>query len=386
MAPHQAIKILSPTPKRIFIIAGEHSGDLHGANLVKALRRHAPDTIFEGFGGVRMQEQGVSIIRHLEHLSFMGFSEVIANLGTIRKNFKIAKEAILRFKPDAVILIDYPGFNLRMAEFIKKHHIKSIYYISPQLWAWKESRVSKVKTFVDRMYVILPFEKEFYRKHGIEVHFKGHPLLDALSGNSSNSPAAFRRDNQLSDLPVVALLPGSRKQEISAMLPAMVESMKAFPAYQAVVAGVRGFSVGDYCKAAGTKDIVVVYDQTYDLLRFAEAALVTSGTATLETGLIGTPLVVCYRGSAVSYMIARRLVKVKFISLVNLILDKALLKELIQDEMNVETLRKELKAIMKGGEKREMVKAGLLALRETLGGEGASDRIASDLIHYLRYS
>jgi lipid-A-disaccharide synthase len=368
---------------RIFIIAGEHSGDLHGANLVKAIRMAAPETVFSGFGGDRMQEQGVQIVRHLHHLSFMGFAEVLKNIGTIMKNFKVAKLAISEFAPDAVILIDYPGFNLRMAEFIKKNNITCIYYISPQLWAWKESRVKKVRAFVDRMYVILPFEKEFYRKHGMEVFFKGHPLLDALAGSSSNSPAAFLHDNLLSAKPLIALLPGSRKQEIFAMLPVMVKAAKSFSSHQAVIAGVSGFSIDDYRKAAGSADIKVVYDQTYDLLRFSEAALVTSGTATLETGLIGTPLVVCYKGSSVSYMIAKRLVKVKYISLVNLILDKPLLKELIQDEMNVENVRNELHAVMKGGNRREAVLDGLLSLRETLGGEGASARIADDLLSYL---
>lgn len=368
---------------RIFIIAGEHSGDLHGANLVKYLSTQAPDTVFEGFGGSRMKEQGVNIVRDLQHLSFMGFSEVFRNLGTIRKNFKIAKAAILRFKPNAVILIDYPGFNLRMAEFIKKNNIKCIYYISPQLWAWKESRVKKVKAFVDRMYVILPFEKNFYHKHGIEVHFHGHPLLDALSGSSAMSPATFYHDNLLPDKPIVALLPGSRKQEISAMLPVMVNAMQSFPHYQAVVAGVRGFSSDDYFRAAGTKNIQVVYDQTYDLIRFSEAALVTSGTATLETGLIGTPLVVCYKGSKISYLIARQLVKVKYISLVNLILDRPLIAELIQDDMNRERIATELKEVLKGGVKREALIEGLKTLRETLGGEGASQRIASDILRFL---
>lgn len=374
---------MKPHHHRIFLIAGEHSGDLHGANLVKALKRHQPDMEFSGFGGDRMEKEGVKLAQHIRHLSFMGFAEVIKNLGTILKNFSIAKEAILHFKPDAVVLIDYPGFNLRMAAFLKQQNIKCIYYISPQLWAWKESRVKKVKAFVDRMYVILPFEQEFYRKHGMEVVFKGHPLLDALAGLSSNSPAAFVKDNLLSSKPIIALLPGSRKQEISAMLPVMLQASRQFPQYQAVVAGVQGFSIEEYRMAAKSDEICVVYDQTYDLLRFSEAALVTSGTATLETGLIGTPLVVCYKGSNISYQIAKRLVKVKYISLVNLILDRALVEELIQDEMNEKRLSESLRSVMQGGNRREEVVQGLKQLRETLGGEGASERIAMDLTHYL---
>ena len=346
------------------------------------MRSH-PDAELQGFGGERMKEQGVKILRSLNFLSFMGFYEVVKNISTIIQNFRIAKEAILKFKPRAVILIDYPGFNLRLAEFLKENNITCIYYISPQIWAWKESRVRKVKAFVDRMYVILPFELDFYKKHGMEVQFKGHPLLDALADTGSQSTAGFIHDNQLADKPLIALLPGSRKQEIVAMLPVMVEAIKAFPAYQAVVAGVNGFPVEYYHQAAGTSDLKVVYEQTYNLLRFSEAALVTSGTATLETGLIGTPLVVCYKGSKISYLIARNLVKVKYISLVNLILDRPLLKELIQDDMNVENLRKELKAILKEGEKRQALTEGLKSLRSLLGGEGASERIALDLLNYL---
>ena len=369
---------------KLYIIAGEASGDLHGSNLIKEIRKLKPDAQIRGWGGDFMQKAGAEIVKHYRDLAFMGFAEVLANLGTILGNLKSCKKDIQLFSPDAIILIDYPGFNLRIAKFAKSIDIKVFYYISPQLWAWNESRVGIIKKYVDNMFVILPFEKEFYAKHNYPVDFAGHPLLDATEQRKNAiSPASFRKINQLSEKKIIALLPGSRIQEINNMLPTMLRAANHFPEYELVVAGAP--SVNEQVYAAWMKDyknVKIVSGQTYDLLENAHAALVTSGTATLETALFDVPEVVCYKGNRLSYQIAKQLVKVKFISLVNLIMDEKIVTELIQSDFNEQKLISELKNILKDSV-RGKIKTDYAILKNKLGGSGASTRTAELMMHYL---
>lgn len=362
---------------KYYIIAGEASGDLHASNLVAALKSVDPQAEFRGWGGDKMSDQGVEIIKHYRDLAFMGFVEVIANLSTILTNLRFCKKDILLFKPDVVILIDYPGFNLQIARFLHRKAIRTVYYISPQVWAWKKSRVHTIKKVVDKMLVILPFEKDFYAQYQINAEFVGHPLLDALHadrGDFINRPGTK---------PIVALLPGSRKQEISQVLPLMISVIQDFPEVKFIIAGVP--SIGDqfYRDITGSLPIEVVMNGTYRLLKESKAALVTSGTATLETALLGIPEVVCYKAGKISYAIAKRLVKVKYISLVNLIMDKVVVKELIQDELNRQTLRGELHNMLNNSKYRQDMFNSYAELRQVLGGKGASERAALSIHTFL---
>ncbi len=359
---------------KLYIIAGEASGDLHAANLVKELKKKHSDLYIRGWGGDRMALEGVEITRHIRDLAFMGFSEVVMNLKTILGNISYCKEDIRRFAPDAVILIDYPGFNLRIAPFAKKLGIKVLYYISPQIWAWKSSRVHAIKKHVDEMYTILPFEEEFYARFDMQVHFVGHPLLDELKD--------YSEDNTV-DSKVIALLPGSRKQEIRKMLPIMLTMRSIFPGYEFKVAAAPSIEDSFYQSISGD-DIDLVRNGTYALLSSSTAALVTSGTATLECALIGTPEVVCYRGSGISYQIAKRLIKLKFISLVNLIMDQEVVRELIQSELNQKNLQVELSRILEDTEYRSKIKASYKLMRARLGGIGASARCAEHMLKTLQ--
>ena len=324
---------------KYYIIAGEASGDLHASNLMKALERKDKQSDFRFWGGDLMQSVGGTLVKHYRDLAFMGFIEVVRNLGTILGNLKFCKEDILTFKPDVLILIDYPGFNMRIAEFAKKHGIKVHYYISPQLWAWKENRIHKIKRDVDHMYVILPFEKDFYEsKHGFTVDFVGHPLIDAIENRTAIQPKEFLDEHNLSDKPIIALLPGSRKQEITKMLEVMLTMVEKFSTYQFVIAGAPSQDFEFYKPFIRSENVSFLSNKTYDLLSIATAALVTSGTATLETALFKVPEIVCYKTSGISFAIGKRLVKLKYISLVNLILDKEVVKELIQDEFKFSEL------------------------------------------------
>lgn len=364
---------------RYYIIAGEASGDLHASNLMKALHTKDTDADFRFWGGDLMQEVGGTLVKHYRDLAFMGFAEVVRNLGTILGNLRFCKEDILAYKPDVLLLIDYPGFNMRIAEFAKKHGIKVHYYISPQLWAWKENRIHKIKRDVDHMYVILPFEKDFYEeKHGFQVEFVGHPLIDAIGNRTPKDPQVFRAENELSDKPIIALLPGSRKQEITKMLEVMLSMVDRFPEYQFVIAGAPSQDYDFYKSFIRSENIRFVSNKTYDLLSVATAALVTSGTATLETALFKVPEIVCYKTSSISYAIGKRLVKLKFISLVNLILDREVVKELIQNEFNSKNLEAELRKILSPETQKEIEKS-YLELETVLGGKGASAKVA-DLI------
>ena len=363
---------------RLYIIAGEASGDLHAANLIKEIRRLNSNCTFRGIGGDLMKQEGVELVKHFRETAFMGFLEVIRNLKKILGFIELTKKDIQQWKPDAIILVDYPGFNLRIADFAKQQHYKVFYYISPQVWAWKASRVKKIKRTVHQLFVILPFEKEFYKKWGMEVTFVGHPLLDATAQYSI-------RENVVSNKrTMVALLPGSRKQEISKMLPVMLEVIPHFPAIDFVVAGVPSVDESFYHDIIGSLKVSLILNKTYEILSAADAALVTSGTATLEAALFNVPEVVCYKGSAVSYWIGKQLVDVKYISLVNLILDRPLVKELIQQEFTVANLKAELKQLISDESKIATIKKGYLELKEKLGGSGASALTAQHILDAMK--
>lgn len=369
---------------KYYIIAGEASGDLHGSNLIRAMKAKDPTAEFRCWGGDLMSEAGATIVKHYRELAFMGFIEVITNLRTILKNLEYCKRDILEYAPDAVIFIDYPGFNLRMAGFVKQAGIKTIYYISPQIWAWKESRIHTIKKSVDHMLVILPFEQQFYKKWGMDVDFVGHPLLDAIGQHPWSDHHWRKRHHIPEDKPIIALLPGSRKQEINTMLPIMLEAAKRFTGYHFVIAMAPSQSESLYKELLKEPDSVsLLSGETYPILSQARAAMVTSGTATLETALFGVPEVVCYKGNTMSYWIARQLVKIKYISLVNLIMDREVVCELIQDEMQPERLFKEMKKVIEEGESRTTMLQQFQKLKELLGGTGASENAASLIINYM---
>jgi lipid-A-disaccharide synthase len=370
--------------KRLYIIAGEASGDLHGSNLVKALYKSNPDLEIRAWGGDWMEEAGATIAKHYKDLAFMGFLEVLMNLRTILSNLKFCKSDIEKFNPDAIILIDYPGFNMRIAEWAHKKGIKVLYYISPQVWAWKKNRVFKLKKTVDKLYVILPFEKEFYAKYNVDVEFVGHPLLDEIEEykKTAISLEDFKTKNNLSQKPIIALMPGSRKQEISQMLPKMLSVVNQFPEYQFVIGASISISDEFYEPFLIDERVSFVRSQTYDLFNLAKAGLVTSGTATLEAAIFGMPEVVCYRGSAISVAIARQLINIKFISLVNLIMDKEVVKELVQSDLNTENLVNQLKLILNPVYTQKL-EQNYSELRQKLGGSGASEKVASAMLKTL---
>lgn len=367
---------------KYYIIAGEASGDLHGSNLIRALKKidNQPDIRF--WGGDNMAQYAGQPVKHIKDLAFMGFIEVLLNLRTILGNIKFCKEDILQFQPDVLVLIDYPGFNMRIAKWAKKEGIKVHYYISPQIWAWKQKRGFKLKRDCDKMYVILPFEKDFYKeKFDWNVDFVGHPLLDAIDEfqRNSKSKSDFIRENGLSDKKIIALLPGSRKQEVKVKLPEMLKAISKYKDYEFIIAGAPALDKEFYQSIIGNQKVKILYNRTYELLNNTHAALVTSGTATLETALFKVPEVVCYKGSAISYQIAKRLISVDFISLVNLIMEKEVVKELIQYDMNVKNIRRELELILEG-DGRERILTDLENLREKLGGVGASENVAQKLL------
>jgi len=360
---------------KYYIIAGEASGDLHASNMIKSIKNRNPKAEFRFWGGDLMLSQGGTLVKHYKDLAFMGFLEVVQNLGTILRNIKFCKEDIKKYKPDVLILVDYPGFNLRIAKFAKSLGIKVIYYISPQLWAWKEGRVKIIKKYVDEILVILPFEKDFYKKHNINAKFVGHPLLDAINNLPDLNKEKFRTENGIPDKEIIALLPGSRRQEVTKMLEIMLSVKDFFPEYNFVIAGAPSLEK-DFYKKYIQNGIYFVSNKTYDLLRCSKVALVTSGTATLETALLNIPQVVCYKGSRISYEIAKRLIKhIKYICLVNLIMDKEVVTELIQKDLNTKNLKNELYKIL-SGEKRANILEEYKLLYQKLGGTGASDRVA----------
>jgi len=371
---------------KYYIIAGEASGDLHGSNLIKGLLAEDPDAEIRFWGGDLMRSAGGTLVKHYRDLAFMGFAEVAMNLKTILGNIKFCKEDIAAFNPDALIFIDYPGFNMRIAKWAKPLRYKTFYYISPQIWAWKENRIKSIKRDVDKMYVILPFEKDFYEtKHGYNVEFVGHPLIDAIHGRQKVDEIGFRKEFNIDEKPVIALLPGSRKQEISKMLDVMLSVVPEFPDHQFVIAGAPGQEPEFYRQFTKTQNIHFVQNRTYDLLSISSAALVTSGTATLETALFKVPEVVCYRGNWISYQIAKRVITLKFISLVNLIMDREVVRELIQGELNTKNLRSELHKLLDPGT-RSRILSDYDQLEKKLGGAGASHKTAKLIVNNLKAS
>jgi lipid-A-disaccharide synthase len=369
---------------KYYIIAGEASGDLHGSNLMKALYEEDPNADIRFWGGDLMQNVGGTLVKHYRELAFMGFIEVIFNLKTILDNIKICKNDITQFKPDVIIYIDYPGFNMRIAKWAKQTGYKNHYYISPQIWAWKENRITAIKHDIDKMYVILPFEKDFYEvKHQFPVEFVGHPLIDAIHNQSGVDANAFRAENQLSEKPIIAILPGSRKQEISKMLSVMLSVVTDFPDYQFVIAGAPSQELSFYQQFISGENIKFISNKTYALLRNSTAALVTSGTATLETALFKVPEVVCYKGSWASYQIAKRIITLKYISLVNLIMDREVVTELIQDDCSTKRIREELTKILEPNYRKTLLKNYDL-LEEKLGGIGASKKTAQLIVDSIK--
>lgn len=359
---------------KLYILAGEDSGDLHAGNLMAALRAQQPELEFRGIGGDSMIAQGLEPVAHIKDVNFMGFFEVVQHLGTIRRLFRTVKADLLAWKPDAVLLVDYPGFNLRMATFIKeKLGIPIVYYISPQLWAWKKGRVKKIRRYVDKMMVILPFEEEFYAKENVGADFVGHPLLDVIPPLKERKPEPG----------LIALLPGSRKQEIKRMLPVMLEMPARFPELNFVVAGAPSQTEEFYKAIIGDKRATLVQNQTYDLLTRAETAIVTSGTATLETGLFGVPEVVVYKAHPISYAIGKRLMQVEHMSLVNLILDRRAVPELLQGLFNPDVLEKTVRDLRSDTTKAQLDK-DFVELRETLGDAGAAERAAAIVLEVFK--
>ncbi len=360
---------------KYFIIAGEASGDLHGSNLVKELKLLDTKAEIQGWGGDKMQAAGVELKKHISELAFMGFAEVLMNIGKIMKNFSLCKKQIQNFHPDVIICVDYPGFNLRMAKWGKLKGYRIAYYISPTVWAWKENRVETVRRYVDRMICILPFEKDFYASKHLKVDYVGHPTVDVIEYEKS-VPSSIEGTN------IIALLPGSRKQEIDKMLPIMLEATKELSQYRLVIAQAPNLDKEVYQPYLQDHRFELVQHKTYDILKVAKAAIVTSGTATLETALFGVPQVVCYIANGISYAIAKRLVKVKYISLVNLILDRESVLELIQHDMTVEKVKAELEKLLNDSERKDQLRQDYAELSDILRQGGASKKTAA-IIHDL---
>ncbi len=372
---------------KYYIIAGEASGDLHGSNLIREIRKLDNIADIRCWGGDLMEHAGAHLVKHYRDLAYMGFIEVVMNLRTIMKNLKFCKQDILQFKPDVIILIDYPGFNLRIAEWAKHQHIKVAYYISPQVWAWKENRVKQIRKNVDKMLVILPFEKDFYKKRSFDVEYVGHPLADVVeSAQNDIEPLPNTLASPLNEPNIIALLPGSRAQEVTKKLPVMLEVSRAFPDYRFIIAKAPSLDDRFYEQLMEPyKNVRSIRNKTYQLLLHAKAALVTSGTATLETALFGVPQVVCYKGSNISYQIAKRLIKVKYISLVNLIMDKEVVKELIQNEMNVQNVTTELRRVLKDRDTIIRMKRDYADLKKLLSeGGNASEKAAKSIVQMIR--
>jgi lipid-A-disaccharide synthase len=367
---------------KYYLIAGEASGDLQASYLVKELVKADSDADIRCFGGDLMEEQGATIVKHYKDLAFMGIEAVLMNIRTIFKNIAFCKEDIKAYNPDVLILIDYPGFNMKIAKWAKANNIKVYYYISPKIWAWNQKRVHKIKQIIDKMIVILPFEEEFYAKFNYPVDFVGHPLLDSIADRESICFDTFCNEHQLSNKPIIALLPGSRKQEISAMLSLMLSVVDKFPDYQFVIAGAPSQKL-EFYKQFITKDVSIIENKTYDLLQHSTSALVVSGTATLETALFKVPQVVCYKTGWLFYSLAKMVMKVKYISLVNLIMDKESVKELIQKELSTNNLTKELTNVTTGTSRKTMLN-DYEELHKKLGGIGASKRAAKLITNSLK--
>ena len=360
---------------KYYIIAGEASGDLHGSNLMKALAKEDTNADFRFWGGDLMQAIGGTLVKHYKERAFMGFIEVIMNLNAIFKDISFCKEDIASYTPDVIIFIDNSGFNLRIAKWAKQAGFRTNYYISPQVWASRAERVKDIKRDIDAMYVILPFVESFYKKYDYKVTFVGHPLIDAIANREQIKESKFRKDHNLSNKPIIALLPGSRKQEIKNMLSVMLSLVNEFKDYEFIIAGAPSLDYSFYKSFIKSNNVNFISNKTYDLLSMSTAALVTSGTATLETALFKVPQVVCYKGSAISYFIAKKIITLKFISLVNLVMNKEVVTELIQNNFNKKRLKTELTRILDTEERKKMF-LNYYELEKALGGKGASEKTA----------
>ena len=366
---------------KYYIIAGEASGDLHASNLVAEIKKKDKKAEFRGCGGDLMKAEGVELLKHYSSMAYMGFVEVAVHMRKVLRNIAETKRDILDYQPDVLILVDYPGFNLRIAKFAHEKGLKVFYYISPQVWAWKRRRVKKIKASVDKMLVILPFEEEFYKQYGVDVTYVGNPLLDELAKFGTSNRSIFLRRNSLGEKrEIIALLPGSRKQEIKRMLPLMLKAVLHFPEYQFVVAGISSIEKSLYKNIIGNSDVFLIENQTYELLQNSSAALVTSGTATLETALFTVPEVVCYKSSGLSYRLAKAMIKVKFISLVNLVMDKEVVKELIQNDLTEDNIVKELDLLLNDGKRQRQLLEDYDELKDRLGNAGASEKAAAVIV------
>ncbi len=370
---------------KYYLVAGEKSGDLHASNLMKELKLLDNQADFRFFGGDKMQEVGGQRFRHYKDAAIIGFVEVVMKMRTVKENIRTTQEDIANYNPDVLILIDYGGFNMRMAKFAHEKGIKIYYYITPKVWAWNQKRAWKIKAYVDKAFCILPFEKEFFERYDFNVDYVGNPVLDVVGDFVPDED--FRTKNNLHpSKPLLAVLPGSRRNEIKNMLPTMLEVFDKYPQYHPVIAGVNQFSPEFYAQFIGDRDIKVLYEETFDILNLSEMAIVTSGTATLETGLFNVPQVVCYAGNRLSYEIAKRLVKIKYISLVNLICDKPVIKEFIQVDFTKQNLENEMNNIANDEAYREQIQSDYTHMKQLLGGEGASRKTARLMVDYLASS
>ncbi len=372
---------------RYYFIAGEASGDLHASNLIRELVRLDGDAVVRGFGGELMEQAGMQLVKHYREMAFMGFIPVLLNLRTIKNNFKTCEQDLLRFKPDVLILVDYPGFNLRMAEFAKANGIRVYYYISPKIWAWKAHRIKKIKAFVDEMFTILPFETGFYQQFGYPVNYVGNPVLDAVMAKPQKQPVdVFLKENNLADKPIIALLPGSRLQEINSLLPRMLEAASLFKTHQLVVTAAPNIPDEVYDRILSDYEVSLLHGKTYEVLQQADVAVLASGTVSLEAGVIRCPQVVCYRmaGGALFFKIGQKVLKIKWVSLVNLILQRTAVRELLQHQCSVKNIRAELERILNDPDYRRRIGNDYDELHRRLGGPGASARAASLMIDKLR--
>ncbi len=370
---------------KYYIIAGEASGDLHAANLMNEIKNLDKNAQFRVWGGDLMQKEGGQIVKHYTELAFMGFVEVLMNIRQIKSNFELCKTDLLDFKPDILILVDYPGFNLRMAKFAKENNIRTYYYISPKIWAWKKSRAWKIKKYIDKMFVIFPFEKKFYQQYNYEVEYVGNPIVDELKKKKEKLPdkESFFKKNQLTDKPVIALLAGSRKQELKYILPEMLKVIEHFHEYQFVLAGAPGFDQEDYRHFIEKYPVKLIFDQTYDLLKHARAAIVTSGTATLETALFNVPQVVVYKMNSLTYEVGKYFIKPKYFSLVNIVMDRTIVQELLQKNLS-EKITDELSKILYDEQYRYQMLENYKELQNIIGESGASRRTAEIIYQDLK--
>jgi len=368
---------------KYYLIAGEASGDLHGANLIQEIKKIDPSAKFRGWGGDKMVENGAELVVHYKKMAFMGLTEVLKNLRTINKFLAQCKDDIIQYRPDKIIFIDYPGFNLKIAKFARQKNFQTHYYISPKLWAWNTKRVFKIKANIDQMLVIFPFEVEFYKQYNIDVKYVGNPLLDELSSwNNTLSKTNVSKIKNTFNRPIISLLPGSRKQEIIAHSQILSQLASIYPAYQFVLAGAPGIENSFYENLMINKDVPIIFNNTYALVKASEISIVASGTASLEVALLKTPQVVVYKTSELFYQVGKRLVKVKFISLVNLILQKSAVPEIIQKEFQLKRIKKELDMLIHSAHKRKSVENDYAKLHEILGNPGASTRAAKEIVNF----